>query len=154
MLALERSLLRGFLGAAESLEWKQGEVASAGEGGPGPAGGRRPAVVRGRSVGSRHHQCLRRPQAEPGSRLVPPFSRARSGGGRVLPPFLPLAGRRRALAGAAGQGRPLGSSAWRRASGTAGRVGLRREVRPTGLSLEFLGRCLPVPQGFRWRGRG
>ncbi|XP_030303119.1 tetratricopeptide repeat protein 27 isoform X2 [Calypte anna] len=29
MLALERSLLRGFLSAAESLEWKQGEVATA-----------------------------------------------------------------------------------------------------------------------------
>lgn len=58
--------------------------------------------------------------AEPGSRLASPFSRARSGGGRVLPPFLPRAGRRRAVAGAAGQGRPLGSSAWRRASGTAG----------------------------------
>ncbi|XP_054678363.1 tetratricopeptide repeat protein 27 [Grus americana] len=29
MLALERSLLRGFLSAAESLEWKQGEVAAA-----------------------------------------------------------------------------------------------------------------------------
>ncbi|KAM6082099.1 tetratricopeptide repeat protein 27 isoform 2-T2 [Chlamydotis macqueenii] len=28
MLALERSLLRGFLSAAESLEWKQGEVAA------------------------------------------------------------------------------------------------------------------------------
>ncbi|KAM3675020.1 tetratricopeptide repeat protein 27 isoform 2-T2 [Ammospiza maritima maritima] len=29
MLALERALLRGFLSAAESLEWKQGEVAAA-----------------------------------------------------------------------------------------------------------------------------
>ncbi|NWR56124.1 TTC27 protein, partial [Bucorvus abyssinicus] len=29
MMALERSLLRGFLSAAESLEWKQGEVAAA-----------------------------------------------------------------------------------------------------------------------------
>ncbi|XP_065487718.1 tetratricopeptide repeat protein 27 [Caloenas nicobarica] len=29
MLALERALLRGFLGAAEALEWKQGEVAAA-----------------------------------------------------------------------------------------------------------------------------
>lgn len=32
MFALEIALLRGFLSEAESLEWKQGEVAAAGEG--------------------------------------------------------------------------------------------------------------------------
>lgn len=32
MLALERSLLRGFLSAAESQKWKQGEISATGEG--------------------------------------------------------------------------------------------------------------------------
>lgn len=38
MLALERALLRGFLSAAESLEWKQGDVSAAGERGGGEEG--------------------------------------------------------------------------------------------------------------------
>lgn len=43
MQVLERALLRGFLSAAESLEWKQGEVAAAGERRSRPGAGKVPA---------------------------------------------------------------------------------------------------------------
>lgn len=150
MLALERSLLRGFLSAAESLEWKQGEVAAAGEGRSRPGWGRGGGKVPGR--------CCGYPEP-PTSPLASGRAGAAAGGSlyiRVpLPPFLPFAGLRGAPAGAAVRGEgPLGSSAWRGGSGSAGRAEARGAAAAPGLPSEFIDGYLPLRVGFRRRGCG
>lgn len=106
MLALERSLLRGFLSAAESLEWKQGEVAAAGEGRSRPGGGKVPGRCYGYSEPPTSPPAPGRARAAAGGSLHRRPLRGRSC--PPLPPFLPFARLWGAPAGAAGRGRPVG----------------------------------------------
>lgn len=125
MMALERSLLRGFLSAAGSLEWKQGELAAAGEGRSRPGAGR----VRGRYCG-----YAEPPVSPPASGSVGAVAGGslRPRGSRVPAsrPFCALLRSGGLLPAPPSAGGPVGSSVWRRASGTAGRAAPRRGKRP------------------------
>lgn len=141
MLALERSLLRGFLSAAESLEWKQGEVAAAGEGrsrlgGEGEEGAWPFLWVSGTPTSL---PVPGRAGAAAGGSLCPPSSR----------PVCPLPGSGGLLPAPRGGGGPLGLSVWRGGSGSTGGAEARGAAAGSRALLR-VSRPLPAgPTGFR-----
>lgn len=95
MLALERSLLRGFLSAAESQEWKQGEISATGEGWDELRPRWRLPAPRAAASGAGEVPCAHQPRGEGAAGACPARPAASAGAAAAVAAAVGMGCRRR-----------------------------------------------------------